>query len=496
MHMKKRILAYTLPLLFCGAMSQASPIELFEKDYKTITETILDGSGLAIFKNRDLKVDGVTRSDNVADFEGNGTINFNEKEYLKVKEIGEVVFTNYADNKGVATVISKSDYAIHSNIEGVDSIVMAAKGVTTQSQIDRENLHFKFKSLFPTLELINPDETKLGKIQVEGLVGEGNYGFKDYFKKIDTLKGTYKSDKILIEVDDQNSAVKVNINDLLLDTELNYAAKIQKSQFELNGIEILSADSGDTEATKVNLEKIAYHTGAEMRNDVPAIFAEIAIKDIQVQPKNRDITAKFGDLSFDLLLTPLVNDLFEQLTEAGINDSSNFESSYKEAFALFKDYLTAETAMEFHIDGKLGDDAAKKFLSITPKSALIEKLASIDITDDAAMDELFSGLTFFEFVDQYIAKIELDVTSPKAYIIEFGSNLILAVGEEETMDAARKTMQEAYQQIQLMAMMLSADAPLIEFVGDGLRVHIQYEDKTWVVNGKALDIEAIAGLLN
>lgn len=64
------------------------------------------------------------------------------------------------------------------------------------------------------------------------------------------------------------------------------------------------------------------------------------------------------------------------------------------------------------------------------------------------------------------------------------------------MDAARKAMQEAYQQMQLMAMMLSAEAPLIEFVADGLRVHIQYENGAWIVNGKPLDLEAIAGLLN
>lgn len=494
--MKKRILALTMPLLLLGGTAQAAPIELFEQDYQKITETILDGSGLAIFSDRELVVEGITRSDNVADFEVKTKINFNEKENLQMKEVGEVVFTNYAENKGVATVISNSDYALHSNIDGVDTILMSAKGVATQSQIDRENQHFKFKSEFPTLEVTNPDTDKKGLLRIEGLIGEGDYGFKDSFSKIDTLKGTYKADSMIIEVDDQESDVKISVKELLVDTELNYAAKIQKSIFELNGIEVLSSDSGDAQKVKINLDKISYRTGAEVREKAPTIFAEIDLKDIQVTPKGRDVVTNFGDLSFNMFLTPLADDLFEKLTEAGINDFSNFEGSYKDAFALFKEYLVDNTAIEFRIDGKLGDHQAKKFLSITPNAALIEKLASVDVSDDEALDQLFAGLSFFEFVNQYIETIELDMTSPKAYIIEFGSNIILAVGEEETMDAARKTMQEAYQQMQLMAMMLSAEAPLIEFTGDGLRVHVQYKDGAWIVNGKPLDLEAIAGLLN
>ena len=232
--MKQRIIAYTLPLLFIGSVSQAAPIELFEQDYKTITQTVLDNSGLSIFKGRDLIIEGITRSDNVADFEAKSTVVFNDKELLKIEEVGEVVFTNYAENKGVATVISKSDYAVHSEIDGEDTILMKAKGITTQSQIDRENLHFKFSSQFPTLEMVNPDTEKPGIIHIEGLIGEGKYGFKDNFEKIDTLKGTYKTDKIIVEVDDGSSTVKIDVANALIDTELNYAENLQKSIFELN----------------------------------------------------------------------------------------------------------------------------------------------------------------------------------------------------------------------------------------------------------------------
>lgn len=494
--MKQRIIAYTLPLLLIGSVSYAAPIALFEEDYQTITETVLDNSGLSIFKDRDLTIEGITRSDNVADFEAKSTISFNDKERLEVQEIGEVVFTNYAENKGVATLISKSDYTVHSEIDGEDSILMTAKGVTTQSQIDRENLQFKFSTQFPALELVNPDAAKPGVIRIEGLVGDGQYGFKDNFEKIDTLKGLYKTDKIIVEVDDGSSAVKVDIANALLDTELNYAQNIQQSVLELNEIEVLSRYSNETAVTKINVGNFSYHAGANMRDDAPTIFAELGVKDLKIVPKERELVTEFGDFSFDIVLTPLAADLFEKLSAAGINDFSNLDASYQDAYALLKEFITDGSAIKFQLDGKLGDHQAKKFLSITPKPALIEKLAAIDISDDTAMDQAFAGLTFFEFVEQYISAIELDMTASKAYILEFGSNVLLAAGEEETMAAAKKSMQEFYQQMQLMAMMFSAEAPLVDFTADGLRVHIQYQDQTWIVNGKEMDLEALANLLN
>lgn len=494
--MKKRILAFTLPLLLAGGVSYASPLELFEQDYTTINETVLDSSGAKFFKDRELSVKGVTRTDNVADFEVNSKINFNDKENLKIKEVGEVVFTNYAKNKGVATIISSSDYTLHSNVDGVDSILMEAKGVSVQSQIDRENQHFKSSGQFPVLEIINPDSTKPGRIKVDGLVGDVDYGFKDDFQKMDALKAVYKTGNILVEVSDQTSDVKIKVADSLFDVEMNHAEKIQKSIFELNGIEVLSADSGEAVGTKIDLDKVTYRTGFDVQNEASAIFAEIGVKGIQIAPKDREIVAQFGDFSFNTILTPLASDIFDKLADSGIQEIGGFDATYKEAFAMFKEYVVDGSAMEFHIDGKLGEHSAKNFLSITPKPEFIEKLVAVDITDDAALDELFAGLSFFEFVNQYIDKIDLDMTSSKAYIIELGSNFLLASGEEDNMPAARKTMQESYQQMQLMAMMLSAEAPLIEFVGDGLRVHIQYKDQAWIVNGKELDLEAIAGLLN
>lgn len=493
--MKKRILAVALPL-FLGGVSQASPIELFEQDYKTITETVLDSYELPIFKDREFLIEGVTRSDNIADFEVNSQINFNGKENLQIQEVGEVVFTNYAENKGVATIISNSDYTLRSNIEGSDSVLMAINGVATQSQIDRENQHFKFSNQFPVIEITNPDTTKPGRIAIEGLVGEGNYGFKDNFEKINTSKGHYKTDKIVVEVEDEERNVKISINDLLLDTELNYAAKIQKSIFELNHIDVVSTDHFDQSTTNIRLGQFAYHTGVEIREDAPTIFAAAGAKEIQVTPKNSDLIAKLGDFSFEMLLTPLATDIFEKLQAAEIYNLGDFDASYGDLLALLKEYVVDETAIQFRLDGKLEGHEAKKFLSITPKSELIEKLASIDINDDAAVDQLFSGLTFFEFVNQYIHAIELDVTVSKAYMIEFGSNLLVALGEEKSIAAARKIMEENYQQMQMMVLVLSANAPLVTFDAQGARAHIEYKAGEWFVNGQAFDLEQLANLLN
>lgn len=151
--------------------------------------------------------------------------------------------------------------------------------------------------------------------------------------------------------------------------------------------------------------------------------------------------------------------------------------------------------MEVHLSGEHSGHNTKQLLSITPKMAFIEKLSGVDMADTEAMDELFAGLSFFEFIEQYMDEINVDVALQKNYIIEFGSNILLASGEAENMDVARRQMKEFYQQFQLMAMLINAETSVVEFVEDGVRVQIQYKDKIWYVNGKEFDLELISALL-
>lgn len=151
--------------------------------------------------------------------------------------------------------------------------------------------------------------------------------------------------------------------------------------------------------------------------------------------------------------------------------------------------------MEVHLSGEHSGHNTKQLLSITPKMALIEKLSSVDMADTEAMDELFAGLSFFEFIEQYMDEIKVDVSLQKNYIVEFGSNVLLASGEAENMDAARRQMKEFYQQFQLMAMLINAETSVVEFVEDGVRIQIQYKNNIWYVNGKEFDLELISALL-
>lgn len=151
--------------------------------------------------------------------------------------------------------------------------------------------------------------------------------------------------------------------------------------------------------------------------------------------------------------------------------------------------------MEVHLSGEHSGHNTKQLLSITPKMALIEKLSSVDMADTEAMDELFAGLSFFEFIEQYMDEIKVDVSLQKNYIVEFGSNVLLASGEAENMDAARRQMKEFYQQFQLMALLINAETSVVEFVEDGVRIQIQYKNNIWYVNGKEFDLELISALL-
>ena len=492
--MKKRTLPLTLSmLLFSGHLAYAGPVDTFEQDYQKIAETTLDATkALSLFSEREITVKGDARSENIADFEANSAINFNENERLSVKEIGEVVFTNYAADKGVATIISTSDYQLTSKKGDTQSVLMTVKGVNTQSQIDRENLHYKFASQFPTITLTNPDTDKRGVISVENFTVTGDYGFEEDFSKLKDLKGHYQTGAITIDLEDDDRAAKVTVESLMLDSEIKNNAAYQKSVFEVNKLNVVSMDEGNPVAN-VSIDKIVYNAGAEMKDGAPYVYGDFTLTDLKVAPVERTIEASFGDITLDFRATPLAADIFNKLAYG--NDSIEGLNDYSASFGLLKDYLVEGSTLEVRLNGEHSGYNTKQLLTLTPKMALIEKLSTVNMADDDAMGELFAGLSFFEFIEQYMDEIKVDLSLQKNYIIEFGSNILLASGEAENMDAARRQMKDFYQQFQLMAMLINAETSVVEFVEDGVRVQIQYKDKVWYVNGKEFDLELISALL-
>lgn len=493
--MKKRILACTLPLLLLVNGSYASSsLELFEKDYQSITETTLKSLGLNVLSDLDMTVKGEMRTDKVADFTANSSIVFNDKENLQWTDVGEVVFTNYAENKGVATIILNSQYNMHSNIEGEDVILLSAEGIQTQSQFDRENLQVKFATQYPKFMMSNPDKNKKGIIVVEGITADGSYGFKNDFKEIEKFKVAYKTDQVAIEVEDEETTAEINIGNVFADIEQNNAEKIQKTLIELNKLQVLSTNYDEANA-ELLLDKVIYQAGAEVRNEVVTTYARFDVNGIEVNPVNNNISTNFGDVAVNITIAPLADNIFENFAAIQELDFKSLGGDYSaEVWEILKNYFTDESSLTFDVEGKLSHHDAKKTLMITPKSALIEKLSEIDFTDTAAMDAAFAGLSFFQFVEQYIEEIDLKVNVSKPYFIEFGSNVLLVSGDEVSVEAARKTMNDNYMQFQLMAVMLTAGAPIIEFVDDSIKVNVQYSDNTWMVNGKPFDLEAIANL--
>ena len=492
--MKKRTLPLTLSmLLLTGSVAYSAPVDTFEQDYQKIAETTLNTTNaLSLFKGYEITVKGEARSENIADFEANSAIEINGNERLSVKEVGEVVFTNYAEDRGVATIISSSDYHLYSKKENDESVLMAVKGVNTQSQIDRENLHYKFASQFPTVEFINPDADKRGIIRIENFVMNGDYGFSADFEKLQDLKGHYQTGAILIDLEDEGRIAKLSLESVILDSEIQNQASYQKSVLEVNKLNVSSMNAGEA-IGDFSVDKIVYSAGAEMKDGAPYVYGEFALTDIKVTPAERDVTASFGDIKLDLRLAPLAENVFEQLAYG--KNSHKGVVDYSDSLAVLKDYFVENSTMEVHLSGEHSGHNTKQLLSITPKMAFIEKLSGVDMADTEAMDELFAGLSFFEFIEQYMDEINVDVALQKNYIIEFGSNILLASGEAENMDVARRQMKEFYQQFQLMAMLINAETSVVEFVEDGVRVQIQYKDKIWYVNGKEFDLELISALL-
>lgn len=493
--MKKRIIAYTLPLLLSvGSIAYSAPLALFEQDYERINNAVLDASFFSQFKARVIAVEAVEKSGNVADFTTKLLIDFNDKESLEATEAGEIVFTNYAESKGVATIISKADIQLNSLKEAGNTILLKIDNVANQSQIDRENKHFKFATQYPKIELINPDTEKRGTITIESATANGIYGFSDEFEKIKNVNATYKTGPITFDLDDQNNAVKGFIESSLVTAEIDNEKKIQKTVIELLSPKILSANSG-APFNESLFDKISYTAGADEVDSKPRIYGDFKFDNFTLKLAERDVVAKFGNFVLDIELLALAPDLFDKLENISINGLSGLEGKgVNDAFKL-EDYFVEGSSVEFAINGDLAGADTKNRLKVTPKIELVKILAETDLEDSDAVGAIFDELTFFEFVKQYITEIDLSLNAKNDYIIELGSGVLLATGETTSMESARSEMKEVYQQFVFMTALMNTQTPLVEFVDESVRINIQYKDNTWTVNGHVVDLELIASLL-
>ncbi len=493
--MKKRILAYTLPfLLGAGGIVSAAPIALFEQDYAKIMEASLNASILSQFKERSIELQSVVQSENVADFTAELNIVLNENENFQSTEKGEIVFTNYAENKGVATIISKGNMIVNSLREGSSNSILAEiEGINTQSQIDRENKSYKFAVQYPKITLVNPDVETKGTVVIEDAVADGIYGFEGNFDRVKTIDAAYKSGKVTIDVEDASRAVEVSVANTLATVKVDNQASIQKSVMEAIEPKVISTTHDGT-AYEFSLDKLTYTAGADVVDSGPRVYGDFNFKNIVIKPDGRDQNVHFGDVVLDIKLTSLTQDLFEKLETLSVNGLSSFDStSFSEVFKV-QDYFVEGSAFEFSVNGELADSTAKNSVRIVPKVALINRLAETDLEDEAAVSNLFAGLGFFDFVKQYIAEIDVDVKVKQKYIMEFGSNILLAQGEHETIESARTDMKEVYQQFMFMAMMANSETPVVEFVDEGISINIQYRDGVWTINGHVVDLESLASL--
>lgn len=493
--MKKKLLAYTLPfLLSAGHITQAAPVELFEEDYARISEAALNVSALAQFKERDIVLQSLVQSENVADFTAQTDIVFNDNERLQWIDKGEVVFTNYAPNKGVATIISKGNVVVNSVRDGHDSVLLKIEGVNNQSQIDRENKNYKFAIQFPKVELTHPEGVEKGVVVIEDATTDGLYGFDNDFEKLKTIDATYKTGKIVIDVKDDSRDVNVAIERSAVAVEIDNQASIQKTVFEIIK-PIIVSKTDNVQAYEASLESLVYTAGADLVDSEPRVYGDFLLKDILVKLETGEKEVRFGDVVVDVQLTALTQDLFTKLENLSVNGLSSFDgSNFNEVFKV-QDYFVEGSAFELTINGELADSTAKNYLRIEPNAAFIARMSEVDLEDQDAVSEIFSGLGFFEFVKQYIAEINVDVKVKQKYIMEFGSNILLAQGGHETIESARKEMKEVYQQFMFMAMMANSETSVVEFVDEGISINIQYKDGVWMINGNVVDLEALSGLL-
>ncbi len=492
--MKKTLLACTVPLLLATSqISVAAPVELFARDYETITEAMINKSYGFLIKEIDTAVEAEAVSENIANFQAiTSTLLQDDETNFTATEKGEVVFTNYAEGKGAATILSKGTLVITKD----DEPTFELKDIVQQTQIDRENLQYKFTQQFPEILFQSPSSID-GILHIAGAEGKGVFTFTDNFKTVDNFDANYQIGKITLE----NSAGGLRsftINDSTIVTAMKPAELYQKSEITINDIALEMMPEAVTESgfSQLNIAQFIYSSGVERVAEAAGVYNQFVVKDLKLQSALSKLETSFGDFKLKFDIAPITDEILSQDFLA-LSNEYLLNADEMNPYAYLQKIFVDGSTLNISLEGHLSTTGSQNSLSITPNSLLIEQLAAVDFVNDSeAIDAVFSGLTFFEFVDQYIDAIDLKLSVDKSYIIELGSNILVSSGQEKSKDKARRVMKEYYQQFQLMATLMNAEMPLVEFVGGKAQIHVEYQDETWLVNGQEVDLEAIATLLS
>lgn len=496
--MKKQIIGYTLSLaLAAGSVGYSAPLDLFEENYEAINRALVGPGVISQLSDYGIEIEATTKSENVADFTADLLMDFGgtPNQVLKSQERGEVVFTNYAEGQGVATILSKANIALYQEEEDADSILfLKAENVEQQGQIDQENGQYKFNYRYPELILFN-DEGTVEVATVNEINLEGIYGFSQNFEKRDSVNIDYKSGQIVIKPEGRDEAL-VTIDGSNGYWVENNGEKVQKFLFELNKIFVKESDE-DQPFSEILMDRLTYAAGAELMDEKPYIHGHFGIDKIEVKvPAYEPAALPFGDFNLKLQLTELSDDLFEKLEVLRLDEADTLNEILVNSSFKMSDFVVPGSRLNISIAGDLDADHAKMDLSIMPNVAFIEKVSTLNLEDPDAFSEAFSGLTFFEFVNQYIDDLVVNVMIDKSYFINLGSNVLLSQGEADNQEAAKRQMNEFYKEFMVLAMVINSGMPVIEFSPQGISSDIRYNGGVWSVNGQEIDLELIASMFS
>ncbi|PWD86443.1 hypothetical protein [Ignatzschineria cameli] len=495
--MKKQIIGYTLSLaLFAGSVGYSAPLDLFEENYKNINREIIGPGLISQLSDYAIEIESTTKSENVADFTTNLLMDFGgtSNQVLKGSEKGEVVFTNYGEGQGVATLLSKGTLSLYQEEEGESILLLKAENIEHQGQIDQENGQYKLNYHYPQIMLFN-DDGSVKVATVDQIELDGVYGFSQNFKKRENVNINYKSGKITIEPEDRDEALVMieGSNGYWIE---NNGEKVQKFLFELNKIAVKESDE-DQPFSEILIDRLTYAAGAELLEEKPYIHGHFGLDKIEVKvPSYKHEALTFGDVYLKLQLTELSDDLFEKLEVLRLSEAETLNEVLINSSFKVSDFVVPGSRLNLELAGDLDESRAEVTLSIMPNAAFIEKVSTLDLESPDAFLEAFSGLTFFEFVNQYVDDLVAKLMVDKRYFIDLGSNILLSQDEAENRDMAKRQMNEFYKEFMVLAMVVNSGMPVIEFSPQGISSDIRYNNGVWSVNGQEIDLELIASMFS
>lgn len=488
--MKKSIIQLALiASLGVWQIAHGTSTELFEKDYTAIQKEIMRPYIGA------LSADSVnyrerSSSEEQVDYTVRSLLHLSDKpeDIVEISEEGAALFTHYTETGGVATLRSKVSLLI--SVLGDDDrrFSFKLKDGDMQGQIDRAAKRYERSVEFgnqrkPLTSLGLTD----GEIKIKGIHNQTQYNFSDDFKTLLSWNNHFDGRDLEL-VFDNNNRRRGKLNAQKGTLVQKYEAKNDYAQTLL--------ELQDLSLTKLMAPEILREffsprfkamNKIEKSHDQLEYRGELKLDEVVLKQRGLKSDISFGNFEVNYSLAPIAKEYFSNMEASAVKISElRYHNSFddKTALSIISDllgnYIVDSTTLNAQFKAHYQDTEFRGDLAVVPNQTLVDIIHSGE-----KIETLLESEEFPEFVAEYVDSLYLKVELPKRYFAEVASSFLMAEGEFDDRNSARKGAELLFTQgVMILSMMDQGELEAFKITQDGISLEIQYKDKIWNINGK------------